>query len=234
MSQTETEKSTTRDEEAIWYFSWGLHRTLATGAMVWMQYSRVALWLDSMSQTLIILSLPAVDSHFFSRGCQSTENTGPLWAVNCLSGRLKFLKSHNWTFPFSWTDAMEYMAYGENCKSLTDSERESKVETAWPCLKSNNFIVPSWEHETSRFTSDGWKQTVLTVLRWSWKMPSIFDLPDFPKFQMTTAPLVAPVASNDSSTAFQATSLLLKFKLRFFPDRRFAFSIKLLFSMSIS
>ena len=40
-------------------------------------------------------------SPYLSSGCQSQQNTGPVWAVNILSYRSGLRMSHSWTLPFS-------------------------------------------------------------------------------------------------------------------------------------
>ncbi len=100
-SQTLTLQSNMRAVLAMWYFRWGRHLTRPTEAIVQIVCSGANRW--SMFQTLIVLSLPAVASHDRLSGCQSTENTGPEWAVNCFSGRSVFLKSHICVVPLSDT-----------------------------------------------------------------------------------------------------------------------------------
>src|SRR5690606_29574761 len=75
------------------------------------------------------------------------------------------------------------------------------------------FMHPSCDPLSRVLGSVLWKHTLLTVRLWSLKMTSIFDLVVCWRFQTTTAPLVAAVASTKSSAGHQATSLLEKFRL---------------------
>lgn len=60
-----------------------------------------------LEPTLTVRSRPAVANQYFTSGCQSQANTGPLWAVNCLTYRSFLRKSHICTVPFSDTAANE-------------------------------------------------------------------------------------------------------------------------------
>lgn len=61
-------------------------------------------------------------------------------------------------------------------------------------LKSNVFIVPSWEPDISQVGSTRLKQTLFTVRLWSTNTCSCFEREGLFKFQTTTAPFVAAVA----------------------------------------
>lgn len=83
---------------------------------------------------------------------------------------------------------------------------------------------PSCEPLSSMWTSVGWKHTLLTVRLCSVKSWSCLFLEGFPRFQVTTAPLVAAVASRFSSIWCHITSAQLKLRDGLRPTRRFSFS----------
>lgn len=85
-------------------------------------------------------------------------------------------------------------------------------------------MKPSCEPLSSMWTSVGWKHTLLTVRLCSVNSWSCLFLEGFPRFQVTTAPLVAAVASRFSSIWCHITSAQLKLRDGFRPTRRFSFS----------
>lgn len=83
---------------------------------------------------------------------------------------------------------------------------------------------PSCEPLSSMWASVGWKHTLLTVRLCSVNSWSCLFLEGFPRFQVTTAPLVAAVASRFSSIWCHITSAQLKLRDGLRPTRRFSFS----------
>lgn len=90
--------------------------------------------------------------------------------------------------------------------------------------RSKHFMNPSCEPLSSMWTSVGWKHTLLTVRLCSVNSWSCLFLEGFPRFQVTTAPLVAAVASRFSSIWCHITSAQLKLRDGLRPTRRFSFS----------
>lgn len=72
------------------------------------------------------------------------------------------------------------------------------------------------------YTSVGWKHTLLTVRLCSVNSWSCLLRDGLPRFQVTTTPLVAAVASRFSSIWCHTTSAQLKFREGLRPTRRFS------------